>query len=1113
MNCFLKKCFWCISLLLILGLQTSNASTSHPGPFKDIKLELLTDLTTKGPVRMSMIILPKWDYGDTLSFQLIGTNGLVSVGPDKQTISANEEGNFETEFEILIPDNDTSSLTIQVLPASPWLKQKCWFVTTSDTVEYWKGNPRFHNGPFRSDPPKGRRGRIIPGEFPDLDSIYGIPPDLIHPDYRPDSTPKPQYPSYTDAEIEAAVLERRRQEMREFEKTPLTGAGTQWIKIGDTMWTRRYGEMKFRVAQPITDFETHEQAVRDSLLAIPPSTMYDVLYQVKDTGQVATLRKHIDNLEPTRRADVYRCRISKGLIDMLEVRYRLTPTFVDQNPESLRELFDAEPDPDSGDSDQESHLDGPDKNSLIFYSENFENGWPPLWKAWDGDSLYSGADYWGISTEESYSGSRSIWCNGVGNMTDGGPYDNSCYAHAQNVDPFIVQYWHDERMRYQVWTDMPSAGWDRLLIMFSTGNDNWYTARDVRGTFGWMEYEDWFIGGDSLYFRFTFESNLNTFYRGAYLDDVVLRGTPYPNLEPIRPAGWADTMVLSSEQGTHQSGPLYGEEPTYVDFAVRNNQIGDAGPFSVGVFIGTTLYGSWPFPGLASGDTIIVEDAEVVFPVGEHNVVLKIDYVGGPGGEVDEIMELDNEWDGTFTFQDARIGFRGYLYYTDPTANPDTTIPLRGYTIALWDHNLAPWDDSITSAMTDDYGYFELGPVDNDDFWGIGELDVFFRAYSSNDAADVVVDHDGETQYWETPHVDDVPSGIYDTTMIANEDESGRFFVADATIDALQGWDTLPGCETPPQVEIELSVRNTTSYFEPDEKYIHIEEGYSYLGYRPNTFTRDVIMHEYAHYLQDTFHFLDEGGGPHDWYVSCGPRVAASEGFAHFFSCIVKNEPTFYRYRDNFADTAWYSVENCRTGINGDTTSIYASPNNAGPHFEAAVAGTFWDMYDDVVDDYSNGPPPPPPGDNGPDPDGIADSVYVDISEIMAALLEREVNGGLPDTLGEFWLSWFQGTPPRYRRDMGNLWYEHGDTTKLSCCIVRGNVDNDPGGVIDISDMVYLVDYMFTGGPLPPCLAQANVDGTDEFTPGEETVEDIDISDLVYIADYMFTGGPPPPPC
>ncbi len=38
----------------------------------------------------------------------------------------------------------------------------------------------------------------------------------------------------------------------------------------------------------------------------------------------------------------------------------------------------------------------------------------------------------------------------------------------------------------------------------------------------------------------------------------------------------------------------------------------------------------------------------------------------------------------------------------------------------------------------------------------------------------------------------------------------------------------------------------------------------------------------------------------------------------------------------------------------------------------------------------------------------------------------------------------------------------------LQCCVVRGNVDDDPSGGIDIADLVMLVDYMFSGGPPPP---------------------------------------------
>ncbi|MDH3889743.1 MAG: thrombospondin type 3 repeat-containing protein [candidate division Zixibacteria bacterium] len=83
------------------------------------------------------------------------------------------------------------------------------------------------------------------------------------------------------------------------------------------------------------------------------------------------------------------------------------------------------------------------------------------------------------------------------------------------------------------------------------------------------------------------------------------------------------------------------------------------------------------------------------------------------------------------------------------------------------------------------------------------------------------------------------------------------------------------------------------------------------------------------------------------------------------------------------------------------------------------------------------------------------------------------------------------------------------------CCIkpIRGNVDYDLADAIDISDLVWLVDYMFTAGPDPACWAEANVNGSDDQSPGEETSDDLDIADLVYLVDFMFTGGPDPADC
>lgn len=82
-----------------------------------------------------------------------------------------------------------------------------------------------------------------------------------------------------------------------------------------------------------------------------------------------------------------------------------------------------------------------------------------------------------------------------------------------------------------------------------------------------------------------------------------------------------------------------------------------------------------------------------------------------------------------------------------------------------------------------------------------------------------------------------------------------------------------------------------------------------------------------------------------------------------------------------------------------------------------------------------------------------------------------------------------------------------------TCCVgIRGNIDGDPADQIDISDLVTLVDYMYTGGPEPPCWSEGNIDGSDSGD-GVDGPEDIDISDLVYLIDYMFTDGPGPPPC
>ncbi len=64
--------------------------------------------------------------------------------------------------------------------------------------------------------------------------------------------------------------------------------------------------------------------------------------------------------------------------------------------------------------------------------------------------------------------------------------------------------------------------------------------------------------------------------------------------------------------------------------------------------------------------------------------------------------------------------------------------------------------------------------------------------------------------------------------------------------------------------------------------------------------------------------------------------------------------------------------------------------------------------------------------------------------------------------------------------------------------------DADGSGYIDIDDVVYIINYIFGGGPDPiPDVLAGDADCTGY----------IDIDDVVYLINYIFGGGPAPCPC
>ena len=82
-----------------------------------------------------------------------------------------------------------------------------------------------------------------------------------------------------------------------------------------------------------------------------------------------------------------------------------------------------------------------------------------------------------------------------------------------------------------------------------------------------------------------------------------------------------------------------------------------------------------------------------------------------------------------------------------------------------------------------------------------------------------------------------------------------------------------------------------------------------------------------------------------------------------------------------------------------------------------------------------------------------------------------------------------------YAGTYGGGLYKSAQSDSSEIC---GDVNNDDQ--LTVSDVVYLINYLFKGGPPPNPVLIGDANGDDEVT----------ISDVVYLINYLFKSGPPP---
>lgn len=268
-----------------------------------------------------------------------------------------------------------------------------------------------------------------------------------------------------------------------------------------------------------------------------------------------------------------------------------------------------------------------------------------------------------------------------------------------------------------------------------------------------------------------------------------------------------------------------------------------------------------------------------------------------------------------------------YFHEEDGTTQRAT----RRARVELWDSDLGGllnwW---LATTYTDDNGYYQFPPVDNNDGWLEDGLDVYVKIFTDNSV--VWVSTTGGSVYWGQTSVDsNVPDGMHNMgSWILTGDNRGAVGIFDTL---LIGYDYAQS-RGYSHADVQAKWRSDGTYTELDGLTMDFIAG--------DEWDEDVILHEYGHSVQHSIYgeWIPNSGGPHTWNQHTNPNFAFSEGWPTFWGVAANFE---LGYGDTlYPQDTWYR-DHVDQIINHD---LETDPHVPGDDVEGAIACLLWDIYD-----------------------------------------------------------------------------------------------------------------------------------------------------------------------
>ncbi len=176
---------------------------------------------------------------------------------------------------------------------------------------------------------------------------------------------------------------------------------------------------------------------------------------------------------------------------------------------------------------------------------------------------------------------------------------------------------------------------------------------------------------------------------------------------------------------------------------------------------------------------------------------------------------------------------------------------------------------------------------------------------------------------------------VYSAISLITAEDSAANFVA---LDAYWSPDNVSSRGSGTQDERIDSGEIGTSFYTNNGLYLLGADGDD-----AEEFDDHVIVHEWGHYMEDSFSRSDSIGGSHGVGDLLDKRVAFGEGFATALSGIALNNPSY-------CDTLWFGTQ--LTGFQIDIEN--GDPGDEGWYNEMSVLKLVYDLWDTDDDDTDN---------------------------------------------------------------------------------------------------------------------------------------------------------------